>query len=272
MRRCRSRTSVIESVSGNRGALNSRANSRTAEAQRTQRVAEKIFSFGSLCVTLRSLRSLRLCGGGLALALTFMAHAPAFAQSVSMNGSLGDKALLVIDGAALTLAVGASAKGVRLVSVAGSSAVVEVKGQRVALAMGGAQVNLGAASSAGAGSQIVLSASSGGHFVSSGAINGRAVRFLVDTGATTVAMSQSEAQNLGIDFRGGQQGMANTANGPVRVYRVMLASVRIGDVQVYNVEATVVPMTMEFVLLGNSYLTRFQMKRENDILTLSKRF
>ena len=220
------------------------------------------------------LRSLRLCGGELSVALAgaMLAHAPAFAQTVSMSGSLGDKALLIIDGGPLTLAVGASAKGVRLVSVAGSSAVVEVKGQRVALAMGGAQVNLGAASSAGAGSQIVLSASSGGHFLSGGAINGRAVRFIVDTGASTVAMSQSEAQSLGIDFRSSPQGMATTANGPVRVYRVMLDSVRIGDVQVYNVEATVVPMPMEFVLLGNSYLTRFQMKRENDVMTLSKRF
>ena len=62
-----------------------------------------------------------------------------------------------------------------------------------------------------------------------------------------------------------------TANGPVPVYRVMLASVRVGEVQVYNVEATIVPMQMPFVLLGNSFLTRFQMKRENDVMTLSKR-
>ena len=218
------------------------------------------------------LRTLRLCGGELALTVMLLAHMSAFAQSVSMNGSLGDKALLIIDGAPQTVAVGASVKGVRLVSVNGSDAVVEVKGRRVALAMGGAQVNLGAANSAAGGSQIVLSAGSGGHFLSGGAINGKAVRFLVDTGATTVAMSQSDAQNLGLDFRSGERGMAVTANGPVPVYRVMLASVRIGDVQVYNVEATVVPMPMEFVLLGNSFLTRFQMKRENDVLTLSKRF
>ena len=223
-------------------------------------------------VTERGARPWLRTGRRLALVVVLTAGVPAFAQSVSMSGSLGDKALLIIDGAPLTVAVGASAKGVRLVSVTGSNAVVEVKGQRVALAMGGAQVNLGAANSAGGGSQIVLSASSGGHFLSGGSINGRAVRFLVDTGATTIAMSQSEAQSLGIDFRSGQRGMAGTANGPVPVYRVMLASVRIGDVQVYNVEASVVPMPMEFVLLGNSYLTRFQMKRENDTLTLSKRF
>ena len=118
----------------------------------------------------------------------------------------------------------------------------------------------------------MLSADSGGHFVTSGAINGKSARFLVDTGATNLALSQSEAQNLGIDYRKGERGTSMTANGPVPVHRVMLASVRVGEVQVYNVEATVVPMRMPFVLLGNSFLTRFQMKRENDVLTLTKRF
>jgi aspartyl protease family protein len=55
------------------------------------------------------------------------------------------------------------------------------------------------------------------------------------------------------------------------VHRVSLTSVRVGDVQVYNVDATVVPAQMEQVLLGNSFLTRFQMKRENDKLTLDKK-
>ena len=207
-----------------------------------------------------------------AVACALAACAPAFAQSVSMSGSLGDKALLIIDGAPRTLAVGGSILGVRLVGVNGSDAVVEVKGRRVTLALGGAQVNLGGASSEGGGSQIVIAAGSGGHFVTGGSINGKAVRFLVDTGATNVAMGQAEAQSLGIDFRSGQRGMASTANGPVPIYRVSLASVRVGDVQVYNVDATILPVPMEHVLLGNSFLTRFQMKRDNDTLTLSKRF
>ena len=213
----------------------------------------------------------RTNGGRVALAaLALLAATPGVAQNVSMSGSLGDKALLIIDGAPRTLAVGTRAQGVRLVSVSGSDAVVEVKGQRVTLTLGGAQVNLGAAT--GDGAQIVLSAGSGGHFLTGGSINGKAVRFLVDTGATNVAMSQAEALSLGIDFRNGQRGVSNTANGPVQVYRVSLTSVRVGDVQVYNVDATVVPEPMDFVLLGNSFLTRFQMRRENDTLTLSKRF
>jgi aspartyl protease family protein len=84
-------------------------------------------------------------------------------------------------------------------------------------------------------------------------------------------MSQTDAERIGLKYREGQRGMASTANGAVPVHRVMLTSVRVGDVQVYNVEALVIPAQMPYVLLGNSFLTRFQMKRENDIMTLEKR-
>ena len=54
-------------------------------------------------------------------------------------------------------------------------------------------------------------------------------------------------------------------------HRVSLGSVRVGDVTVYNVDATVVPAPMEHVLLGNSFLGRFQMRRDNDVLRLERR-
>ena len=206
-----------------------------------------------------------------ALTLAFLCHA-ALAQTVSLGGSLGDKALLVIDGTPRNVAVGAAVQGVRLVSVNGDGAIVEVKGKRVALAIGGTQVNLGGVASAGHGAQIVLTAASGGHFFTAGSINGQAVRFLVDTGATNVSMSQAEADRLGLKFRDGPRSSSMTANGPVVVYQVALDEVRIGDVTVYHVAATVLPAQMSHVLLGNSFLTRFQMKRENDRLTLDRRY
>ena len=61
------------------------------------------------------------------------------------------------------------------------------------------------------------------------------------------------------------------ANGPVAVQRITLTRVRVGDVEVANVEAVVVPATMPYVLLGNSFLTRFQMRRENDVMRLEAR-
>ena len=196
----------------------------------------------------------------------------ALAQSVSMSGSLGDKALLLIDGKPRTVAIGSTVQGIKLLSVTGSDAVVEIAGKRVALALGGAQANLGGGGSEGTGSVIVLTAGSGGHFTSGGSINGKAVNFLVDTGATNVALSESVADRIGLDYRKGQRGMASTANGPVPIHLVSLSAVRIGDVQVYNVDAVVISAAMEQVLLGNSFLTRFQMKRENDKLTLERRF
>ena len=210
---------------------------------------------------------MRLC-----VAAALLVATPAFAQTVSMSGSLGDKALLMIDGAPRTVATGATVQGVKLVSVTGNEAVVEVKGKRVGLPLGGAQVNIGGAPSDGGGTQIVLTAGSGGHFFTGGSINGKAVRFLVDTGATYVSMGINDAERLGIDYRAGQRGMTNTANGAMAVYKIALASVRVGDVLVYDVEALVGQAPMDQVLLGNSFLTRFQMKRENDTMTLSKRY
>ena len=206
---------------------------------------------------------------GLACAL---AGAAAAAQTVSLGGSLGNNALLVIDGKPRHVAVGSTVQGVRLISVSGNDALVEVGGKRLALQLGAAQVNLGGVQSEGGGKQIVLTAGTGGHFVTSGSINGKSVRFMVDTGATSIALGQDEAERIGLDYKSGQRGYSSTANGPVPVYRANLASVRIGDVMVYNVDAIVSPAPMPYVLLGNSYLGRFQMRRENDRMTLDKRF
>jgi len=196
----------------------------------------------------------------------------AAAQTVSMGGSLGSNALLVIDGKPRNVAVGATVDGIKLVSVTGNEAIVELKGKRVALRLGGAQVNLGGTPSEGAGKQIVLTAQSGGHFHANGSINGQSVRFMVDTGATLVAMDKYEAERLGLDYKNGRRGISRTANGEVVVYATKLASVRVGDVQVYDVDAVVSSAPMPFILLGNSFLTRFQMKRENDVMTLDLRY
>jgi len=195
----------------------------------------------------------------------------AAAQSVSMAGSLGSRALLVIDGKPRQVAINETVGGVKLLAVSTNDALVEVAGKRVALQLGGAPTNLGGAASAGTGDRIVLTSSSGGHFVTSGTVNGSAARFVVDTGATTITMSAQDAERVGLDYKKGQLGYTSTANGMVPAYRVMLSSVRIGDVQVYNVEATVLPAQMPYMLLGNSFLDRFQMRRENDRLTLEKK-
>jgi aspartyl protease family protein len=206
------------------------------------------------------------------LAVALLASAGATcAQSVTLNGHLGkQQALLVIDGQPHAVAVGRTVKGVQLLSLAGSEAEISVGGTRRTIALGAGPVKA-SGEPVRNGSEIVLTAGSGGHFQTVGQINGKTAAFLVDTGATKVSMGQAEADRLGVDYKSGTRGLAETANGRVPVYAVMLSSVRVGDVQVANVEALVLPSSMPHILLGNSFLTRFQMKRENEVMRLEKR-
>jgi len=205
-----------------------------------------------------------------------LAAAVASAQTVTLNGSMGThQALLVIDGVPRAVEVGATVQGVRLVSLSPTQAEIDVGGQRRTLFAGASPGRVGGADSTGAssasGSEIVLTAGSGGHFTSDGQINGKAASFLVDTGATVVAIGQADADRLGINYKNAPRSFAGTANGRIPVSIVTLSSVRVGGVEVANVEAVIMPMSMQHVLLGNSFLTRFQMKRDNDTMRLTKR-
>ena len=207
-----------------------------------------------------------------ALLTMLLAAVTAQAQSVALAGMLGSKALLVVNGTApKTVAPGETHEGVKVISTSGDQAVVEQGGKRNTLRVGEAPVNMGASKGSGKGNRIVLVAGSGGHFMTAGQINGKAVQFMVDTGATSVAMGAQDAERTGINFRAGQPVMMSTANGNVQGYRIKLDSVRVGDVEVFGVDAVVTPQPMPYMLLGNSFLTRFQMLRENDQMTLTKR-
>ena len=207
-----------------------------------------------------------------ALLAVLLAGSAAQAQSVALAGMLGNKALLVVNGTApKTVAAGETHEGVKVISTSGDQAVVEQNSKRNTLRIGEAPVNVGATKSGGKGNRIVLVAGTGGHFMTAGQINGKAVQFMVDTGATSVAMGAQDAERTGINFRIGQPVMMSTANGSVQGYRIKLDSVRVGDVEVFGVDAVVTPQPMPYMLLGNSFLTRFQMLRENDQMTLTKR-
>jgi aspartyl protease family protein len=196
----------------------------------------------------------------------------AAAQSVQLAGRMGAKALLVIDGQTQLLAPGDSARGVKLLRLDDAGAVVEVGGRSQTLAAGGAAVRVGAgAPAAGGAREVVIPVGPGGHFTVGGAINGRAVRFMVDTGATMVALSQDEADRLGLDYRRGERGVSQTANGNVVVWVTTLSSLRVGEVELANVRAVVVPAAMPGILLGNSALGRFSMQRDSDVMRLTLR-
>ena len=206
-------------------------------------------------------------------AALLLACAAAAAQTVSLQGMLGRQALLVIDGAAPKgVAPGTTWRGVTVVSTSGDEAVIEVAGRRETLRVGETTGNVGAKGPVASGDRIVLTAGAGGHFVTQGTINGHTASLMVHTGATYVSLGASDARRLGLDYKRGEPGITHTANGNAPAWRIKLRSVRIGDVEIRDVDAVVSPQPMALILLGNSFLNRFQMKRDNDQMVLQRRY
>lgn len=209
----------------------------------------------------------------VALLLAAAGAIPAWATSVALQGMMGTRALLIIDGGAPRMvAPGDTHMGVKVISTSGDQAVVEIEGRRQTLRVGDAPASVGGGGGGARGGRIVLPANSGGHFMAQGSINGKAANFMVDTGATAVGIGANEADRMGLDYKRGRLIPLGTANGVVNSYFIKLGSVRVGDVEVYDVDAIVSPQPMPYILLGNSFLNRFQMKRDSDQMILEKRY
>ena len=202
----------------------------------------------------------------------FALCAPAWAVEISVVALFPGKAMLVVDKAnPRTLRVGETYAGVTLVSATSDEAVVSLGGKKQTLHIGEGVYSALSVQSEHA--TVVLTTDRDGHFVSSGSINGAAVRFLVDTGATMVSMNIDEARRAGVNYLAGERGYSQTANGRAAVYRVKLAQVRLGDITLRDVDGLVHENgTLPVVLLGMSFLGKLEMRREGDSLTLTKRY
>ena len=206
------------------------------------------------------------------LAGFFTAAGVAHATDIEVSGLFNEKAMVSINGSPpKVMSVGQKIQNVKLVGANSSAATFEVDGKKQTLGMG--QSISTSAGSSGSKPTIKLTADGGGHFTSGGSINGRQINFLVDTGATTVAISTRTAQAMGIDLRKASVGASSTAAGVVRSYRVTFDSVKVGDISLNFVEGTILDgMQDDFALLGNSFLSRLDMKREGTVLTLTKNY
>lgn len=194
------------------------------------------------------------------------------ATEVAVAGLFPGKAVLVIDGGRpTTVAVGRStASGVKVVSVQGEQVVIEVDGARETLRLGQRVVKSAASAEA---PTVSLTADGRGHFLAAGSINGAPMRFLVDTGASMVAIDRGDAQRARIDYlKHGRPAVSMTANGMVRTWVVKLAELNIGGVTLHQVDAAVHDSELPVALLGMSVLNRMEMQRAGDTLTLRKRY
>jgi aspartyl protease family protein len=207
------------------------------------------------------------------LLLLFGAGAAA-AVDINVVGLTAGKAVVSIEGGKpRTLSVGqVTPEGVKLISATSESAVFEVAGERRTLAVGEGAAVASAAPARG-GDTVTLFSDARGHFTTVGVVNGVSLRFLVDTGATSVVLSSADARRAGVNYLGGTRVLTQTANGVVPVYSVKLDTLRIGDITVTNVDASVIEGDkLPIALLGMSFLNRMEMKRDGTTLTLIRRF
>mgnify|MGYP002778397932 CR=1 FL=1 len=191
------------------------------------------------------------------------------AADVRVVGVSSSRAVVSINGGApRTLAIGQkTAEGVTLLTVEGETATFEVDGRRRTLRMG----QMYQAPSPNSAT-VTLTADGRGHFIAEGAINGAATRFLVDTGATMVAIPGAEARRLGLSFVNAPQMGVSTAGGVVPAYRITLDTVRVGGITLTAIDALVVDRGLDVVLLGMSFLNRTEMRRDGDKMVLTRRF
>jgi aspartyl protease family protein len=195
----------------------------------------------------------------------------AAAADVALVGVIGDKAaVLAIDGSdPKAVRIGQKWSGITVISVEKDRATVEIDGKRRVLTRG-QHYRSGRAPSER--QSATLAADAKGHFVGEGAVNGRPVRFLVDTGATTIALPAEEARRLGIDYQKGGRILVNTANGPAAAYLVKLDTVRLGEIELHAVDAVVQEQGLPISLLGMTFLNRVEMKRDGQSMTLIRRY
>lgn len=188
-------------------------------------------------------------------------------ETVYVNGLFGKKAaVLLIDGKQHIVKVGEAVQGVTLKAIENDQALLEFNGVEHRIGMTAKQAG---EFKGPVVKEVRLQRQEGGHYWANGSINNRAVRFVVDTGASNITLNLSTAKQLGIDYENGQKALLATANGDVVARILNVDKVTIGSISLYQVK-TVVTLddSLPFPLLGNSFLSQIDMRTEDGVLIL----
>lgn len=203
------------------------------------------------------------------------------AQALAMNDSAGQNfkvlglfkntAVLNINDQRTVLHVGDKQHGnLRLLAANSEKAVFEIKGKRIELSLSdndGIRTDLPV--SGGHQAQLI---SNGGLYAVTGAVNGQLADFVVDTGASYVTMSPQQAHLLHLDYSNGKKVMMNTANGKATAHVFKIKSVRIGGIELHDVDGAVMSdLSSSKILLGMSFLDQVDMQHGPGLMVLKQR-
>jgi len=192
-------------------------------------------------------------------------------EQLEVQGLFSGKAVINIDGKMHVLSIGEiSPEGVKVISADSRSAVLEIDGQHKSYQLGNT-IHTNFEKPEFVREQIFADVN--GMYLTYGNINGHQVRFLVDTGATTVAMSSQKARQLGIAYRlDGAPLKASTASGIAEGWGVTLKSIKVGKIKQTNVPAMVIDGDHpRHILLGMTFLENLKVTKEGDKLVLEEK-
>ena len=193
------------------------------------------------------------------------------APSVEVKGLFKGGAILIIDGQQMLLKQGkTSPQGVKLLEATSKFALVEIGGKQQRLTLSRA---VGGQYQVPEKTIVRLPSGRNGHYMASGFINGRSAQYLVDTGASTIALSSRKADMLGIQYKEGTPTRVSTANGVAAGYSINLTKVTVGAITLNNVRAVIIEgSSPREILLGNSFLSRVDMRVEQGVLVLQSKY
>lgn len=203
--------------------------------------------------------------------LSLVSFAAAASPKVQVVGLFPGAAVVNVDGLRKLVRVGqVGPGGVEVISADAKGAVLRVDGIERHY---GLSRELSAGFAEPGRKQLSIAQGQGGHYWVAGSINGQPVQFLVDTGATSVAINEIQARRLGIDHRvDGKQMVVNTASGTAKAWRVHLNSVKVGAIDVLGVEAVVLEGAAPAdALLGMSFLGRVSWREDQGVLKLESK-
>lgn len=201
-----------------------------------------------------------------------LAYTVAAGPDVRVVGLFKQRAVVVINGRQHILAVGeTSPEGVKLLAADSDSATLIVDGKEIRGTLDG---RVSASKKPPAAQEVQIRRNSMSMYSTVGSINGLPVSFLVDTGATQIAMNDAQARRLGIDYRVvGEPTAITTASRVERAWAVMLDSVKVGDITLPNVSAIVLEGPQpDQVLLGMSFLGRLEIRNDGQLMTLRRKY